>query len=443
MTQDLEYKGRTLQAIKEPARPTLYWPRGAGAVRADKTGALFQAQDSALVGRRLVLQFGPGSQSVRIAANLPPYNPAGPVDYPLAGDEQELARSGVTLTPGSWMETRALLLPTGPIQTATSLPDGVQGPLRTDVGYTDLATVTSQTPSGSVEAPPSTIANNGLPTGDGAYFEALRPLWVGPIRPTPVNSDEVEAKYGEQTAAVPRVVAVESCRVISATVSEVPFRYVTKHDQANPTAHAASAPLPPDSAPRTETADGATYQDDRYGSQRMLQAAELAPLRLGPVLLYWTAYAAADYTLGDTDASISISKPAGTYQRVNALNTTISDYSARDPGWPLMTHLALAYDTSGPECMREQAAAVPCTLTVRYRGTVGGDCFAVVRTERSAVRVKLTTQATAIDAVATGHIEGSASTEDALGGVAQIWLEGQDFTVELLSVVLEWGHVLA
>ena len=53
------------------------------------------------------------------------------------------------------------------------------------------------------------------------------------------------------------------------------------------------------------------------------------------------------------------------------------------------------------------------------------------------------TQATAIDAVATGHIEGSASTEDALGGVAQIWLEGQDFTVELLSVVLEWGHVLA
>ena len=34
-------------------------------------------------------------------------------------------------------------------------------------------------------------------------------------------------------------------------------------------------------------------------------------------------------------------------------------------------------------------------------------------------------------------------TEDALGGVAQIWLEGQDFTVELLSVVLEWGHVLA
>ena len=115
--------------------------------------------------------------------------------------------------------------------------------------------MTSQTPSGSVEAPPSTIANNGLPTGDGAYFEALRPLWVGPIRPTPVNLT-VEANM-ESKPQQPRAWSPWNLAAISATVSEVPFRYVTKHDQANPTAHAASAPLPPDSAPRTETADGA------------------------------------------------------------------------------------------------------------------------------------------------------------------------------------------
>jgi len=441
MTQDLEYKGRNLQPIAEPARPATYWARGGGAVRADKSGALYRAQDSALVGRRVVLQVGPGSPAVRIQSNTAPYNPAGPVEYPQAGEEIELARSGVTLTPGSWMETRALLLPTGPIQTATSLPAGVQGPLRTDVAYTDFATVTSQTQSGAVEAEPSTIDANGLPTGDGAYFEALRPMWVGPIRPTPINQDDIAATFGEETAATSRLVAVESCRVVSATVSEVPFRYVTKHDQTDATAHAASSPIPPDTAPRTETADGATFQDDRYGTRRMLDAAELAPLRLGPVLMTWSAYAATDFALGDTDASITISAPAGPYSRINALDSSLSEYSAREPGWPLMTHLALAYDTSGPECMREQAAAVPCTLTVRYRGTVNSTCRLMVRTERSAVSLLLTTQATAIDAATTGHIEGSASTEDALGGVAQIWLEGEDFTIELLGITLEWGHV--
>ena len=102
------------------------------------------------------------------------------------------------------------------------------------------------------------------------------------------------------------------------------------------------------------------------------------------MLLYWTAYAAADYTLGDTDASITGASPPAPIS-ASTLWTPPSAITAPETGWPLMTHLALAYDTSGPECMHEQAAAVPCTLTVRYRGAVGGFCAAVVRTERSSV----------------------------------------------------------
>ena len=439
MTQDNEYKGRQLQGIAEPARPTLYWPRGNGTVRSDKTGALFQAQDSSLVGRRILLQFGPGSPAVRIPSNDNPYDTGGSI-YPNEGEEQELARTETTLTPGSWQEMRALLLPTGPIQDGV-LPAGVQGNLRADVAYTDLATVTSQTVSDAVDAPGSNAQFGGLPTGDGSYFDALRPRWVGPLRPTPVNDDATAALYGEETVTSQRVSAVESCRVVSACISEIPWRYVTKHDQTQPTAHAAASVIPPDINPREATQSGTTYLDDRYGTRRMLDAAELAPLRLGPVLMQWTAYAAADWAYGATAASINVVVPAGAYQRVNALDTSVTEYLAQRPGWPIMAHLAQTYNVSGFECMQNQAAAVPCTLSVRYSGTVTGQCFFAVRTERSCVRVELTTQASTITATATGHIEGSATTEDALSGVAQMWLEGSDFDVELVTVTLEWGHI--
>ena len=65
-----------------------------------------------------------------------------------------------------------------------------------------------------------------------------------------------------------------------------------------------------------------------------------------------------------------------------------------------------------------------------------------VRTERSQVRVVCTPQLSTVVAVATGYIEGSATHEDALGGVAQIFVEGDNFTVELVSITLEYGHVL-
>ena len=44
MTQDLEYKGRTLQAVRAGTAHAVLASR-CRAVRADKTGALFQAQD--------------------------------------------------------------------------------------------------------------------------------------------------------------------------------------------------------------------------------------------------------------------------------------------------------------------------------------------------------------------------------------------------------------
>ena len=438
---DTPYKTRNLRAIEQPAKPTAFWSRGGGAVRSDKTAALWRAQDSALVGRRIVAQCGPGSPAVRIPADVDPYSPIGTQSYPALAESFELMAAEGRLIPGCWLEMRALVFNTGPTQN-TGLPTGVSGSIKIDAALTNLDTLVQEIIERDITPPPSGINFSGLPDGAGSYFDSLRPMWVGPIRPEPPEDLAKAAEFGEDVNRGLQVSAVASARVVSACVSQVPWTYATPDTSTNETAHAATLAQAPDVQPRTETPDGATYQDDRYGTQRTLTAAENQPRRLGPVLMMWTSYDASAWTPGAANTPLLVTLPAtGTLQRVNALNTSETTYSASSPGWPLMTHLSLTWDESGPEQMREQAAAVPCTLYVRYFGTVTSSAFAVVRTARSSVRVELATNGGATWASATGHIEGSASTEDALGGVAQIWIEGDDCAISLLDVVLEYGHI--
>ena len=438
---DTPTKTRNLQPISQPSRPTTWWARGGGAVRSDKTGALFQAQDTALVGRRVVAQFGPGSPAARIPTN----SNASDVStiYPVVGETFTATIADARLTPGSWLEFRALCLATGPVQDGVNL-DNVAGEVRAETTYTNAATLDTQTITGSAAPPVSSMQYAGVPTGAGAYFEALRPVWFGLIRPTPVNDPATAATYGEATYHKTELQMFESSRVLSVTLSEVPYLYATDDTQADPTAHAATSPQPPDSGPREETPDGATFADDRYGTQRMLDAAENAPLRTGPVLLHWSCYSAAAWTPGAEDTALTIALAAtGGYQRVNITDTSQTTYDAGLPGWPILAHLATQDATSSAEALRNQAAAIPVTLHVRYRASgVAASAVVCVRTERSQVRVVCTPQLSTVVAVATGYIEGSATHEDALGGVAQIFVEGDNFTVELVSITLEYGHVL-
>ena len=439
---DTEYKARNLKPIQQPSRPTTFWARGGGAVRQDKTAALWQAQDSALVGRRIVAQFGPGSPALRIPANVTPFSPIGVQSYPTQTESFEVCGTQGRLIPGCWLEMRALVMNSGPTQSG-GLPTGTGGSLECEAVFTNLVTVDVETSTRSAVPPPSQIEFSGLPTGAGSYFDSLRPMWVGPLRPEPPEDLEAAATYGENTLRGVTVNAIGSVRMVSACVSQVPWTYATLNSSSDETAHASNFAQAPDAQPKTETPDGTTYADNRFGTARTLAAAENQPRRLGPVLMTWTAYDASAWSPGDASSPLSVTLAAtGSYQRVNALDTSQTSYDASSAGWPLMTHLAMNYATSGPECMREQAAAVPCTLYVRYTATLGGpDCFVCVRTERSCVRVPLATNASPTWVSATGHIEGSISTEDAFGTVAQIWIEGDDCTVGLLSVALEFGHL--
>ena len=437
---DTPYKSRNLRAIEQPAKPTTFWARGGGAVRSDKTAALWRAQDSALVGRRIVAQCGPGSPAVRIPADVDPYSPIGTQSYPALNESFELMAAEGRLIPGCWLEMRALVFNTGPTQ-VMGIPSGVSGSVKIDATLTNLATATQAIIERDITPPPSGINFSALPDGAGSYFDSLRPMYAGPLRPDPPEDLAKAAEFGEGVNRGIKVSAVASARVVSACVSQVPWTYATADTSSDETAHAASLGQSPDAQPRTETPDGATYQDDRYGTQRTLTAAETQPRRLGPVLMMWTSYDASAWAPGAADTPLLVTLPAtATLQRANALNTGETSYSASSPGWPLMTHLALTWDESGPEEMRGQAAAVPCTLYVRYSGTVTASASAVVRTARSSVRVELATNGSSTWASATGHIEGSASAEDALGGVAQIWIEGDDCAISLLDVVLEYGH---
>lgn len=438
---DTPYKSRNLRAIEQPARPTTFWSRGGGAVRSDKTAALWRAQDTALVGRRIVAQCGPGSPSVRIPADVDPYSPIGVQSYPALNESFELMAAEGRLMPGSWLEVRALVFNTGPTQ-ATGIPSGVAGSVKIDATLTNLDTVAQAIIERDITPPPSGISFAALPDGPGAYFDSLRPMFTGPLRPEPPEAIDKAAEFSESVNRGVKVSAVSAVRVVSACVSQVPWTYATPAASADETAHAASLLQSPDAQPRTETPDGTTHNDDRFGTLRTLTAAENQPRRLGPVLMMWTSYDASAWQPGDANTPLLVTLPAlGIPQRVNALDTSETVYSADSPGWPLMTHLAQTWDESGPECMREQAAAVPCTLYVRYFGTVTGSAYAVIRTARSSVRVQLATRGVPGWEIATGHIEGSASTEDALGGVAQIWLEGDDCSISLLDVVLEFGHI--
>ena len=146
--------------------------------------------------------------------------------------------------------------------------------------------------------------------------------------------------------------------MVSACVSQVPWTYATLDSSSDETAHASNFAQAPDAQPKTETPDGTTYADNRFGTARTLTAAENQPRRLGPVLMTWTSYDASAWSPGDASSPLSVTLAAtGSYQRVNALDILQTSYDATSAGWPLMTHLAMNYATSGPECMREQAAA--------------------------------------------------------------------------------------
>lgn len=237
-----------------------------------------------------------------------PNNAGGAQLYP-GGTWRTVGTFWSKLTPGCQLEAHVTFAPAGTVQKDTGggfwIHDGAWAEFR--------AAVTWYHSGGSTGPHYFAIAMSG--SGLGAYgggeqtdpaaeWGALDEKWLEGIRPPAFDGTSATAELYSEDADV-RIVLQQrgGARVVHATVSEVPYWHVQAHNDAGDVCvvgmPAGTAPLMP--LPQEDPADGATYQENRWGLTRMVQVANRQAERLGPRPLHITCYDASANEWDQTD----------------------------------------------------------------------------------------------------------------------------------------------
>lgn len=386
-----EYKSRTLPRHIKAAGPEgrltshpapLFsgpWRQSFGA--ADHTPSAYRRVLSQHTG-------GPGSWLVGNGA------PGNPQTHPETDVFRTVMVVPSELAPGCALALRVVAVRSGMKEKllSTWVANGTGGRVRVHVEFWRTSG-DDDTATAELELAPSLEENGAEPTDPGAswnnlVFGYLPILYTDEgIAGEPIADRE---RWSENTTIIATVQHEGGARVIHCSLTELPFEHVADHEEeVDVSIHGWPPTVKPPVRPQTEGADGATYEEHRFGPARGFAAALRQSQRFGSTIAEWTSYAEDLAEVADTDPDpiqITITSFVGL-----SVGAAITEWSTDAPGYDVAGH----YAARAPENLATRldgAAAIPVRCRVHARFTGAGSNVGVVRfqtTSRSWVDVEI------------------------------------------------------
>jgi len=341
---------------------------GAIASQSSRDAALYTQMRILSHGRRVLASAGlGGGAAFMVPDGLNPYNVLKV--YPDKTNERVMARQKCRLTPGYTPRVTAIFAPAGPTQTAA--PDGmgfydedagvagVRCTVVIDNGITNVSKSITLVPKWSNEQ------YKGLPTNLWAALHTIAKSFAFAELKTP--------GWTENVTATITITALGGARVVEVSVSEEPSAPTQDDDNRECTIPS----IAPAGIPSEYAITGKAYPDQAYwGSHQAAKSMRDQRQVCGPMLAYWTCWNEATATVGATEGVAAQS--TGT-SFVDILSTTITSWSADDPGWSMSSGgTARTLEQSGPLELRDVNAVVP-VICRAYMKSGGGGTTATVR----------------------------------------------------------------
>lgn len=378
---DTQYKTRKLRDL-EPPSPAIGGLVANTVMKWAPFRAALAAQDAIpATSRRVVAEYGlNGSDEWHVPDDTAgdPNNAGGAQLYP-GSDWRVVERQTFRLTPGSMLEAHAMFVGAGTVQKDSGggfwIHDGAWGKLRVGATWTSADGLSTTGPHYFGFA----MAGSGLGTFGGgentdgaADFMSMQEREIEDIRPPTFASDPaVAALYSEDAEVTVTIELSGAPRVIHSNVYERPLAHVTEHDDAGDVSvHALPSGLAPQTPrPMEKPADGATYEEHRGGTTRMMQVAARQGERLGPRLFGFYAWDEDEAAIWEQTDATPIAITSATF--VDIFDTSITTYSADNPGMIIGAAHAQLHRLCDPNMvMRGLAAVVPAL--VRFDASMSG-----------------------------------------------------------------------
>lgn len=444
---DSEFKAKTLQGL-DPITPVLGGILPRRPVRWSPNAAIFRAQDTIPASSwRIVAEWslsGANAWAQPRGSDDPGTPGAGdPQNYP-EDDWRTLAIQQAHVTPGSELRAYAVASPSGLV---------VQDPgggFYSQGAWAEVRVAATFSNGASTTGPHyKSAAIPGSPSGTYTGFEGTEPgeNWsntlivdIGRLRPPEYLSDPaVAAAYSEWSDAEIVIGIRGGARVQQVVVYEQPIAHVTDHDNSGLTSvHAMPETLLPlTPGPLTRAPDGATYDENRFGTLRAMQVAERQSERLGPRIMHGSAYDETDANIWNQAEANPITTSSPTF--VHWIDSSITTYTVNTPGAIVAGAHAKLARLCAPVCIgRNEIAAVPARVTIDASRSVA-DC--VVRFQ-SGLYDWIDVSVTGGRAIytMTGYLQSQVHPDHA-GPPLVLWIRAlAGGTLSLFSWSVDFGH---
>lgn len=352
-----------------------------------------------------------------------------------------ITRARIERSPAQALDLRALCLPSGPIVkfypfTGQWNAIATGGRIGVDLDYT--SELDASTDAAAVErlVPASVEEDATDPTAPGSAWERLRHVFVPSIIPGGATALAVAATFSEWPSIDVTLKHRGGVRMIAANLAGVVHEHVAAHDSDETTLHAyavAQGQPHPDALPQTDSPDGATYEERRFGTRRGLQVADRQRQRLGPPPIVWSSYSERLTDVDDTEAApVEITDTAP--RRISVREYTDQFvWDANAAGLDFGSH----YHRRAPEHFRQATqASVPVLCRVYCKWASAPPKPGFVRwatSSRSSITLEVpTSQTTAGWLSIRGWLESTIAPDDAYpilqdwawvatSGTLQIW----------------------
>lgn len=443
---DTQYKSRKLRDLAAPsvaigglAPNTL--------MRWSPTRAVMEQQDHVVATSRRVLAEVSMSGSIDWSVpdgsadpGLP--TPVGAQVYPTA-DWRTVGTFDGRLTPGCQLEAHVLFCPAGHVQKAIGpnwISDGCWGEIRFAVTWSNGAS-SSGPHYFSTLMPGSALGTygGGENTAAGADWQTADERLIENIEPPDFALDPAVAELYSEDAEVSIVIQVRGApRIVHASCYEMPHAYVKLHSaNRDISVHAMPDGLAPLVArPVEDPPDGATYQENRFGTVHVTEIAMRQAERLGPRIWHWSSYDE-DQTSNWLDAEHDPVIVTAT-SFVDLFDTSVTGYDPSNAGFVVAGAHAQRHRLCDPNIIaRQRYASVP--VRVRVDAQMGAGTATVrVQTGRSSwVEVGFGFGARSVHE-ATGYLESQVHADHA-------WAQGQVLcrvtagTLSIWNISIDYG----
>lgn len=369
------YKGRTLLGL-DPTSPAIGGLAPHTRMRASPFFALLRAQDTVPATSRRIVACWTLSGATDWAQPNGAFDPdvAGVYIYPTT-DWRTIGVYRSHVTPGCELRANVLYCPAGiAMKLAPIVGDGAWAELRVRATWTNGANTDgpnnhTMTMEGSTKGTYTGLENSGA----GQNWGDLREKQITDIRPAEYLTDPaVAVNFSEWTDVSLQIQIRGGARVVAVVVYEVPRAHVTLHSNRDLTSVHAMPPSnsPQTSFPQTKAADGATYEEHRFGTTRMLQVAERQSERLGPrgfAMSTWNESTISAVTDTENDP---ITTASSTF--VDLMNSSITSYDDNNPGWIIAGSNAQLHRLNDARLIaRGRFAVIPVRVRVDASRTAG------------------------------------------------------------------------